>query len=160
MGGVVTAAVDLRGALLINAATFGASALLPWRGVRPRPAAMAVAEHRSPLRETGDGWKLVFGHRVSRGVPVSGPRGWPRTGSPCSSTPTSPDVVTASTGCGRKHGTRTCRTCRHRSVSFIRTLGLSHRIPETSSRRTFNPSRPAAMDVLPELPSVESLGRP
>lgn len=67
VGGLI-AAVDPRGALLINAATFGASALLLWRGVRPRPAAMTRARHRSLLKETGDGLRLVFGNRVMRPI--------------------------------------------------------------------------------------------
>jgi MFS family permease len=66
--GGVTAAVDGHVALLINAATFGASALLLWRGVRPRPVGATAAPRRSLLKETGDGIKLVFGHRVMRPI--------------------------------------------------------------------------------------------
>ncbi|GII79059.1 MFS transporter [Sphaerisporangium rufum] len=66
-GGVV-AALDVRTGLVINAATFAASALLLWRGVRPRPAPAAAAARRSLLRETGDGLRLVFGHRVLRPI--------------------------------------------------------------------------------------------
>ncbi|MFD1538279.1 MFS transporter [Nonomuraea guangzhouensis] len=67
LGGVI-AAVDPRGALLINAATFAASALLLWRGVRPRPAATLRERHRSLLKETGDGLRLVFGHPIMRPI--------------------------------------------------------------------------------------------
>lgn len=68
MGGMV-AHVAPQGALLVNAATFGASALLLWRGVRPRPAvATTIAGRRSLLKETGDGLKLVFGHRIMRPI--------------------------------------------------------------------------------------------
>ncbi|MEQ4719917.1 MFS transporter [Nonomuraea sp. B19D2] len=67
LGGVI-AAVDAHVALLINAATFGASALLLWRGVRPRPVGTTAAPRRSLLKETGDGIKLVFGHRVMRPI--------------------------------------------------------------------------------------------
>ncbi|MEU7899222.1 MFS transporter [Nonomuraea sp. NPDC049152] len=67
LGGVI-AAVDPRGALLINAATFAASALLLWRGVRPRPAAMLREQRRSLLKETGDGLRLVFGHSIMRPI--------------------------------------------------------------------------------------------
>ncbi|WP_214415202.1 MFS transporter [Sphaerisporangium fuscum] len=65
LGGVVSA-IDARTALLIDAATFGLSALLLWRGVRPRPATVEDAQRRSLLRETGDGLRFVFGHRVMR----------------------------------------------------------------------------------------------
>lgn len=66
MGGLLSA-VDPHGALLVNAATFGVSALLLWRGVRPRPAAPREA-HGSLLKETGEGLRLVFGHPVMRPV--------------------------------------------------------------------------------------------
>jgi predicted MFS family arabinose efflux permease len=65
LGGVVTA-VDGRTALLINAATFGVSTLLLWRGLRPRPLPMAEVHRGSLLRETGDGLRFVFGHPVMR----------------------------------------------------------------------------------------------
>ena len=68
VGGVVATAVAPRGALLINAATFAGSALVLWYGVRPRPAAIAAVNRRSLLRETGDGMRLVFGHRVMRPI--------------------------------------------------------------------------------------------
>lgn len=67
LGGVISA-FDPRGALLINAATFGLSALVLWRGLRPRPAALAEAAHRSLLKDTGDGLRMVFGHRVMRPI--------------------------------------------------------------------------------------------
>ncbi|HEX4812177.1 MAG TPA: MFS transporter [Nonomuraea sp.] len=66
--GGVTAAVNGQAALLINSATFGISAFLLWRGVRPRPVATTAAPRRSLLKETGDGIKLVFGHRVMRPI--------------------------------------------------------------------------------------------
>ncbi|MFC4534007.1 MFS transporter [Sphaerisporangium dianthi] len=65
VGGAVTA-IDPQVALLINAATFAASTVLLWRGVRPRPVPVTHVERRSLLRETGDGLGLVFGHRVMR----------------------------------------------------------------------------------------------
>ncbi|WP_248960977.1 MFS transporter [Sphaerisporangium perillae] len=65
VGGVVTA-IDPHGALLINAATFAASTVLLWRGVRPRPLPVTHVERRSLLRETADGLGFVFGHRVMR----------------------------------------------------------------------------------------------
>ena len=67
VGGTI-AAVNGHAALLINALSFGVSALLLWRGVRPRPAATGPVVRRSLLRETGDGVRLVFGHRVMRPI--------------------------------------------------------------------------------------------
>ena len=67
LGGVL-AAFDPRGALLIDAATFGVSALLLWRGLQPRPAALADTGQRSLLKDTGDGVRLVFSHRVMRPI--------------------------------------------------------------------------------------------
>ena len=69
VGGVITA-LDAHGALLINAATFGASALLLWYGVRPRPPATSSAHRRSLLKDTGEGVRLVFGHPVMRPIAV------------------------------------------------------------------------------------------
>lgn len=69
VGGVLTA-LDAHGALLINAATFGASALLLWCGVRPRPRATSSAHRRSLLKDTGEGVRLVFGHPVMRPIAV------------------------------------------------------------------------------------------
>ncbi|MGW7484241.1 MFS transporter [Nonomuraea muscovyensis] len=67
VGGLI-AAVDPHVALLINAATFGVSALLLWRGVRARPPAMTRVRDRSLLAETGDGLRLVLGHPVMRPI--------------------------------------------------------------------------------------------
>ncbi|QSB15975.1 MFS transporter [Natronosporangium hydrolyticum] len=59
--GAVIAIIDPRGALLINAAAFILSAIILRFGVKDRPPQMR-AEHRSHLlRETGEGFKLVFG---------------------------------------------------------------------------------------------------
>jgi MFS family permease len=68
--GAAVAAIDPAVALLFNAATFGISALLVRFGVRDRPAAMA-ARHRSHLlRETGEGFRIVFGTPVLRAIAV------------------------------------------------------------------------------------------
>ncbi|GIH79511.1 MFS transporter [Planobispora longispora] len=67
VGGVITA-VDARVALLLNAASFAASALLLRYGVRPRPAAATATARASLLRETADGARVVFGHRVMRPI--------------------------------------------------------------------------------------------
>jgi MFS family permease len=64
VGGAVVQLIDPRGALVADAATFALSGLLIWLFVRPRPAGQAV--RRSLARETLDGLRLVFGHRVLR----------------------------------------------------------------------------------------------
>ncbi|MGH3741417.1 MAG: MFS transporter, partial [Micromonosporaceae bacterium] len=67
-GGVLSAAVNPRAALLVDATTFALSALVIWRGVKPRPAAMGP-EHRSHLlRETAEGFRVVFGNPVMRPI--------------------------------------------------------------------------------------------
>ena len=67
-GGAVAALVNPRAALLLDAATFALSALLVWRGVRHRPSVMKQ-EHRSHLlKETAEGIRVVFGHRVLRAI--------------------------------------------------------------------------------------------
>lgn len=67
LGGVITS-VAPQGALLINSASFGVSALLLWRGLRPRPPAMTDTAGRSLLKDAGDGVRLVFGHPVMRPI--------------------------------------------------------------------------------------------
>jgi MFS family permease len=57
-------------ALLIDAATFGLSALLIRFGVRDRPPAIPSTERRHLLRETGEGFRLVFGTPVLRAIAV------------------------------------------------------------------------------------------
>jgi predicted MFS family arabinose efflux permease len=67
-GGLFSALVTPRAALLVDSATFALSALLIWRGVRPRPPAM-TEEHRSHLlRETAEGFRVVFGDPVMRAI--------------------------------------------------------------------------------------------
>jgi MFS family permease len=66
-GGVVVATTGVRAALLADAATFAASALLAWFWVRHRPAAASRANgSRSQLREMAAGVRLVFGNRTLR----------------------------------------------------------------------------------------------
>ncbi len=68
VGGVFAALVSPRAALLVDSATFALSAFLVWRWVRHRPSAMS-AEHRSHLlRETAEGFRVVFGHPVMRAI--------------------------------------------------------------------------------------------
>lgn len=57
-------------ALAIDAGTFGLSALLLWAFVRPRPAALATAHRTHLLRETGEGFQVVFGTPVLRAIAV------------------------------------------------------------------------------------------
>ena len=66
--GGLAAAYSLRGALIFDAATFGLSALLLWRFVDHRPA--ANTERRHLLRETGDGFRLVFGTPALRAIAI------------------------------------------------------------------------------------------
>ena len=58
--GASLAAVDPRLALLVNAATFGVSALLMRFGVRERTPSLDRRQRSNLLRETVDGFRLVF----------------------------------------------------------------------------------------------------
>ncbi|MGC4880853.1 MFS transporter [Micromonospora sp. DT43] len=68
--GAAVASIDPTVALLFNAATFGFSALLVRLGVRNRPAAMTSAHRSHLLRETGQGFQIVFGTPVLRAIAV------------------------------------------------------------------------------------------
>ena len=57
-------------ALLINSGAFAASALTIWLGVRHRPAAPTGDRRRNLLRETGEGFQLVFGTPVLRAIAI------------------------------------------------------------------------------------------
>jgi Major Facilitator Superfamily len=76
LGGVVVVLLKVRGALLIDAATFAASALLIWLGVRSRPAAARARESAGPrprqLAEIAAGVRLVFGDRQLRTLVLFG----------------------------------------------------------------------------------------
>jgi predicted MFS family arabinose efflux permease len=67
-GATLTAAVHPRLAIGIDALAFGLSALLVYGMVRHRPAAFSGAERTHLLRETGEGFRVVFGHRVLRSI--------------------------------------------------------------------------------------------
>lgn len=70
VAGAAIATVNPQIALLIDAATFAASAAIVRFGVQQRPPAMR-AEHRSHLlRETAEGFRLVFGRPVLRAVAI------------------------------------------------------------------------------------------
>jgi MFS family permease len=73
IGGIVVAGLGVRTALLADAATFGASALLIRFWVRQRPAAAQhAAGRRSQLAEMAAGVRLVFGDRTLRTVMLLG----------------------------------------------------------------------------------------
>ena len=69
LAGSALAAVNPRMALLINAATFAVSAVMIGLGVRHREPALARERRTHLLRETVDGFRLVFGTPALR-VPV------------------------------------------------------------------------------------------
>ncbi|MFI5488311.1 MFS transporter [Micromonospora echinaurantiaca] len=68
--GASVAAFNPALALLINAATFAVSAALTRFGVADRPPAMTAAHRSHLLRETGQGFRLVFGTPVLRAIAV------------------------------------------------------------------------------------------
>jgi MFS family permease len=68
--GAVVSIINPRAALVINAGTFLISALILWYGLKDRPPAMR-AEHRSHLlRETSDGFRMVFGTPALRVIAI------------------------------------------------------------------------------------------
>lgn len=66
-GGAISV-VNPRVALLVDAATFGLSALLIAAYVVARPAVRASGPRRRLLRETAEGFSVVFGTRVLRSI--------------------------------------------------------------------------------------------
>ncbi|GIJ71945.1 hypothetical protein Voc01_068620 [Virgisporangium ochraceum] len=70
LSGAGLAAVNAQVALLLNAATFGVSALLVVFQVEHRPAALAKADRTHLLHETAAGLKLVFTAPLLRGVAI------------------------------------------------------------------------------------------
>lgn len=68
--GTAVAAIDPALALLINAATFAVSALLVRFGVRDRTAVMTSAHRSHLLRETTQGFQIVFRTPVLRAIAV------------------------------------------------------------------------------------------
>jgi MFS family permease len=71
-GGVVMAALGARPALLADAVTFAASALLLTLWVRRRPAAASRAGQPSPWRDMAAGMRLVFGDPGLRALMLFG----------------------------------------------------------------------------------------
>ena len=73
LGGVVVALLGVRTALLVDAATFAASAVLVRLWVRQRPAAAhPAAGRRSALADMAAGVRLVFGDRTLRALMLLG----------------------------------------------------------------------------------------
>ena len=68
--GAALGSVQPRLALLVDAGTFLLSALLIWLGVRGREPALHPRDRTWLLRETADGFRIVFGSRVLRSVAV------------------------------------------------------------------------------------------
>lgn len=71
-GGVAVAFLGVRPSLIIDAATFIASALLIALGTRTRPAAAQAAPQASPLARAAAGLRLVFGDRDLRTLVLFG----------------------------------------------------------------------------------------
>ncbi|MGN9812640.1 MFS transporter [Micromonospora sp. BQ11] len=70
LAGAAIAAFSPTVALLVNAVTFALSAALVRFGVGDRPSAMTAAHRSHLLRETGDGFRIVFGTPVLRAIAV------------------------------------------------------------------------------------------
>ncbi|SCE84669.1 Major Facilitator Superfamily protein [Micromonospora viridifaciens] len=68
--GASIAAASPAAALLINAATFALSAVLVRFGLRDRPPAMTAAHRSHLVRETAQGFRIVFGWPVLRAIAV------------------------------------------------------------------------------------------
>lgn len=68
--GAAIAAVNPRLALAVDAGTYAISAVLIRLGVRARPPAMTAAHRSHLLRETADGFRIVFGTPVLRSIAV------------------------------------------------------------------------------------------
>ena len=69
-GAALAASVNPRLAVVLDAATFAVSAALIAGGLRNRPPAMSPDDRSHLLRETGEGFRVVFGNPVLRSVAV------------------------------------------------------------------------------------------
>ncbi|MGK5681305.1 MFS transporter [Actinoplanes sp. URMC 104] len=69
-GAALAAGINPQVALAIDVATFAVSALLVATGVRPRPPAHSRAQRRHLLRESGEGFRLVFGVSTLRAIAI------------------------------------------------------------------------------------------
>ena len=74
LGGVAVSLLGVRSALMVDAATFGASAVLLWSQVAPRPAAApaVLVQERSQSAGMAAGMRLVFGQRILRTLVLFG----------------------------------------------------------------------------------------
>jgi MFS family permease len=70
MAGALIAAVNPRAALLINAAAFAISAVIIRLGLRDRAPALRADQRSNLLRETGEGFRMVFGTPALRAIAV------------------------------------------------------------------------------------------
>jgi MFS family permease len=70
MAGALIAGINPRVALLINAGTFLTSAVILQFGLRDRPPAMRAEDRSNLLRETGEGFRVVFGTPALRVIAV------------------------------------------------------------------------------------------
>ncbi len=71
LSGSALAAIQPRLALLVDAGTFAVSALVIWLGVRSRPAVLHPTQRTHLLRETGQGFKVVFGTNALRAIAIT-----------------------------------------------------------------------------------------
>ena len=69
-GATVAAASSARLTIAVGALMFGMSAAFIAAGVRPRPSARSAQARSHLLRETGEGFRVVFGNRVLRPIAV------------------------------------------------------------------------------------------
>ncbi|WP_239168674.1 MFS transporter [Paractinoplanes deccanensis] len=69
-GASLATALNPQVALAIDVVTFAVSAALISWGVRPRPAAYDRSQRRHLLRESGEGFRLVFGTQTLRSIAI------------------------------------------------------------------------------------------
>ena len=70
-GAALATGINPQVALAIDVVTFGISAALIWLGVRPRPPARARTARSHLLRESGEGFRIVFGQETLRAIAVT-----------------------------------------------------------------------------------------
>jgi MFS family permease len=69
-GATLATAISPQVALMVDVLTFAVSATLITRGVRPRPAARERTKRSRLLRESGEGFRLVFGRDTLRSIAI------------------------------------------------------------------------------------------
>ncbi|WP_306208744.1 MFS transporter [Actinoplanes sp. RD1] len=70
IGATLAASLNPRVGLALDAVSFLVSALIIASGIKPRPAANDGAERRHLLRETGEGFQVVFGTPALRAIAI------------------------------------------------------------------------------------------